>query len=92
MSGTMRPMPPAVSDTDEAAERVHLDLLRRSSPGHRLAMALSISATVVGLSRRCLARSHPGLTPDELDLRFVERHYGSQFAGHVQAFLLARRS
>ena len=34
----------------------------------------------------------PDLTSDELDLRFVERHYGSQLAGHVQAFLLARRS
>ena len=33
-------MQPQVSDTDEATERVHLDLLRRSSPGRRLGLAL----------------------------------------------------
>ena len=88
----MRRMQPVVSDTDEATERVHLDLLRRSSPGRRLGLALSISSTVVGLSRRGLARAHPGLTEEELALLFVERNYGRQLADDLRAFLVARGS
>ncbi len=88
----MRQMQPVVSDTDEATERVHLDLLRRSSPGRRLALALSISSTVVGLSRRGLARAHPDLTEEELALLFVERHYGRRLADDLRAFLITRGS
>jgi hypothetical protein len=83
-------MRPAAGDTDEATERVHLLLLSRSSPGRRLDLALSLSATVVGLSQRGLARANPGLSPAELGLRFVERSYGDRLARELRAFLLTR--
>ncbi|HSB60356.1 MAG TPA: hypothetical protein VLI67_01460 [Vicinamibacteria bacterium] len=83
-------MRPAVSDTDEATERLHLDLLRQASAGRRLQMALSLSATVVGLSRRGLARAHPGSTRQQLAIRFVERHYGHRLARELQAHLGGR--
>lgn len=80
------------TDTDEAAERVQLDLLRRASPGRRLGLALSLSDTVVELSRSALARSRPELTPEELAIRFVRRSYGDSLAREVQAELSRRAS
>jgi hypothetical protein len=80
------------SDTDEATERAHLELLRRASPGHRLGLALSVSATVVGLSRRGLARAEPGLTREEIGLRFIERNYGAPLAREVRDLLRRRAS
>jgi hypothetical protein len=78
----------AFSDTDEATDRAHLELLRGASPGRRLGLALSVSATVVGLSRRGLARAEPGLSRDEIGLRFIERNYGESLAREVRAVLL----
>ena len=81
----------AFSDTDEATEQAHLELLRRASPGRRLSLALSVSATVVGLSRRGLARTHPGLSEEEIGLRFVEQNYGEELAHDLRTFLLRRQ-
>jgi hypothetical protein len=80
------------SDTDEATDRAHLELLSRSSPGRRLDLALSVSATVVGLARRGLARAAPDLSREELGLRFVEQSYGKPLARDLRAFLRRRAS
>jgi len=80
----------ALSDTDEATERAHLDLLRGSSPGHRLALALSVSAAVVRLCRRGLAQAEPGSGPEEVGLRFIEQNYGEVLARDVRTLLLHR--
>ena len=78
------------ADTDQATEQVHLELLRSSPPGRRLAMALSLSATVVGLSRRGLARANPNSGPEELDILFVQRCYGGELANEVRSLFLRR--
>jgi hypothetical protein len=87
MRGAMR-----LTDTDQDTEQYHLGLLSRSSPGRRLGLALSLSATVAGLSRQGIARAHPGSTPEEVNLRFVERSYGSELAQGVRALLRRRAS
>ena len=78
----MRPQP---SDTHPKAERVQLDLLRRASVARRLALTRSISATAIQLSRRAIARANPDLSPRELDLLFVEYHYGADLAQRLRA-------
>ena len=80
------------ADTDDTTDRVHLDLLRRVPPGRRLELALSLSSTVVGLSRRGMARSHPGSSQEELAIRFVQMSYGDDLARELRAFLLRRAS
>jgi hypothetical protein len=85
-------MAQAFGDTDADTDRAHLDLLRGASPGRRLSLALSVSATVVGLSRRGLARAEPGLSRDEIGLRFVEQNYGEPLAREVRARLLRAAS
>jgi hypothetical protein len=80
-----------LSDTDPETERVHLELLRRASPGRRIRLALSLSRTVMGLSRGGLARRHPGASPEEVGLRFVALHYGDDLAEELRADLAARK-
>jgi hypothetical protein len=87
----MSSMRPGLSDTDPEAERVHLRLLRAASPSRRLQLALSLSRTVMSLSRNGLARRHPDASVEELGLRFVALHYGSQLAEEVRRDLRARR-
>jgi hypothetical protein len=81
-----------LSDTDPETERVHLELMRRASPGRRLRLALSLSQTVMSLSRSGLARRLPEASPEEVGLRFVALHYGADLADDLRAELAARRS
>ena len=87
----MSSMNSGLSDTDPEAERVHLKLLRAASPSRRLQLALSLSQTVIDLSREGLASRHPDASAEELGLRFVALHYGSQLAEEVRKDLRARR-
>jgi len=82
---------PGLSDTDPETERVHLELLRRAAPGRRIRLALSLSRTVMGLSRGGLARRLPHATPEELGLRFVALHYGAELACELRSALASRR-
>jgi hypothetical protein len=81
-----------LSDTDPETERVHLELLRRASPARRIRLALSLSRTVMGLSRGGLARRMPDASPEEVGLRFVALHYGAALADDLRADLAARKS
>lgn len=81
-----------LSDTDPETERAHLELLRNASPARRVRLALSLSRTVMSLSRGGLARRLPDATPEEIALRFVELHYGVDLAREVRAELAARRT
>jgi hypothetical protein len=79
------------ADTDPDAEKVQIELLRRAGPTRRAAMALSLSAQVIGLARRAIRRSLPGASEEEIGLRFVELHYGRELAAELRRFLSARR-
>jgi hypothetical protein len=80
-----------LSDTDPETERVHLELLQRASPARRIRLALSLSRTVMSLSRNGLARRMPDATDEEVALRFVALHYGADLADDLRADLAARR-
>jgi len=80
-----------LSDTDAETGRVHLELLRRAGPARRLQLALSLSRTVMSLSRGGIARRLEGASPEELGLRFVAVHYGADLAAALRAELLSRR-
>lgn len=84
------PIPARPADTTPDAERVQVDLLRAAPVARRLHLALQLTATVVGAARRALARSQPHASPRELDLRFVELHYGAEIAAGLRADLERR--
>ena len=79
-----------LSDTDPEAARTHLELMRRASPARRIQLALSLSRTVMSLSRDGLARAFPDASAEEIAIRWVALHYGADLATHVQADLAAR--
>jgi hypothetical protein len=72
-------------DTDAETARVHEAMLRAATPERRLALALSLSRSVLELSRQGLRRSL-GAAATDLDaaIRFVELHYGAELARGVR--------
>ena len=83
-------IPARPADTTPDAERVQVDLLRAAPVARRLHLALHLTATVIGAARRALARSQPQVSSRELDLRFVELHYGADVAAGLRAELERR--
>ena len=79
------------ADTDAEAERVQLDLLRAATPARRAGLAISLTATAIGLSRRALQRQSPGASEEEIGLRFVELNYGRELAAELAAYLRERQ-
>jgi len=80
-------IPARPADTGLDAERVQVALLRTASVARRLHLALSLSATVIGAARRALARAQPDASARDLDVRFVELHYGADLAANLRADL-----
>ncbi len=78
------------ADTDREAEKVQIDLLRRAGPARRVQMALSLSSEVIGLARRAIRRSLPEASEAEVQLRFVELHYGRELSRELRRYLAAR--
>lgn len=86
-----RPIPTRSPDTDAEADRVQLELLRSATPARRAGLALSLTATVVGLARLALARQDPRANDEEIGVRFAELHYGREIGAGLAKFLRARR-
>jgi hypothetical protein len=85
-------IPPRPADTTPDAERVQTDLLRAAPVSKRLQLALSLSATVIGTARLALERAQPHASKRELDLRFVDLHYGRDLAAALRQDLARRDS
>ena len=83
-------IPARPADTAPDAERVQVALLRAVPVARRLHIAMALSATVIGAARRALARAQPQASARELELRFVELHYGATLAADLRAALERR--
>lgn len=77
-------------DTRPDAEAVQIALLRRASPARKLRLVRSLTATVVGWSRRAIRRANPEADEREVLLRFVALHYGEDLAAAVRRHLEER--
>ena len=84
-------MKSAISDTSSDAYEVQMSLLRAAGPSRRAATALAMSRMVCALSRRAIRTASPGLSDDELTVRFVEAHYGAELGAKVRIELSRRR-
>ena len=80
-----------LTDTDPEAARVQMELLRRASPARRLRLALSLSRSVLALSRQGIAQRRPGASPEEVGVEFVRLHYGRELADEVERHLRSGR-
>jgi len=75
------------SDTTPEAEQVQIELLRKATVAERIARVRSLSALAISLSRRAIARANPEMTPEEVNLKFVELHYGKRLAEELREYL-----
>jgi hypothetical protein len=79
-----------LSDTHPDAQRVQIELIRQFTFAQRWAKMASLTAYAVNLSRRAIAEANPGLSPRELDLKFIELSYGRELAERVRACVEGR--
>jgi hypothetical protein len=80
-----------LTDTDPETARVQMGLLQRASSARRLRLALSLSQSVMALSRGGIARRLPRASPEEVGLEFVRLHYGEALATEVRQRLRSGR-
>ncbi len=67
-------------DTDPAAERVLIDLLRGASPARKIAMVIEANRTARALAMTGLGERHPGESPARLRRRLADLWLGPDLA------------
>ena len=80
-------MQTGLSDTDAETAAAHVALLRAATPARRLALALSLSQSVISLTRHALSRQAPDMSDTDIGLAFVAHCYGDDLADQVRAAL-----
>ena len=98
--GKLSPGPPGDSSPSTPSTTTGWSRLPSASAGFRSPQAVispaaitanvKVTATAVSLSRRAIARANPGLSPQEIGLKFVELHYGKELASRVRRYLEGR--
>ncbi len=86
-----KPAPAEILDTTPEAEAVLIQLLRAKPPARRLEEAVSASNRVAEQCKNAIRRMNPGISEDEVSLRFIELSYGPEIAHSVRAFLVPKR-
>ena len=87
----IRPVHDSLSDTAAEAAAVHEDLLRRALPERRLALALSLSASVIDMARAHVRRTlGPGTSAREVRLALVAGSCGQDPRADLRRYLAAR--
>lgn len=79
------------SDTTLKAERVQIELIRKSSVAKRVSKVRSLSQTAMYLSRRAIQRARPFLSEREVNLAFVANHYGKKLAEDFSLYMKDRQ-
>lgn len=76
-----------LSDTSNAIEEAQLQLLRQKTPAQRVALAIRLSSDVVRAAKRAIANVELNLSARQVELRFVELHYGKELADEVRQYV-----
>ena len=79
--------PITVRDTSPEAEFVLIRLLRDRPAAMRLNDAVVASNRVAQQCKNAIRRSHPQISEDEINLRFIEINYGEKIASEVRTYL-----
>ncbi len=79
-------------DTSPEAEKKQIELLCKSSVSRRISLVRSLSQTVMYLSRRAIKRANPFMSEQEVDIAFVENHYGRELAERLRMYMEQRNN
>ena len=75
-----------LSDTQPEAEAVQFELLRRMTTAQKFELTCALTDMAIDQSRRAIERRFPDLSPSEVDLKFIELHYGADLAERVSRY------
>lgn len=78
------------TDTRRESDAVLTQVIRLQSPAKRLAGAIAASNRVAGQCKDAIRRANPGITIEEVNLKFIELNYGAELAADVRSFLANR--
>ena len=67
-------------DTDDAAERLLLQLLREATPARKMRMILEANRTARALALAGLRERHPGDSPERIRRRLADLWLGPELA------------
>lgn len=76
-----------MNDTNKSAEKIQIKLLRKASVCQRIHIANSLSETTRNLSRRAILRANPHYSKQDVDIAFIDLHYGRKLAERLKAYL-----
>lgn len=74
-------------DTSQQAEKVQIELIRKSSVSKRISKVRSLSLTAIYLARRAIQRTNPSLSEREINITFVANHYGDKLAERLRSYI-----
>jgi hypothetical protein len=75
------------SDTHPKIEKIWIEMIRTKSHQQKYQQTCTLSHNAISLSKRAIQRANPGATKRELDLLFVEYHYGKNLSSQLKTFL-----
>jgi len=74
-------------DTYPETERVLISLIIKESISTKLSHILSLSQTTIQLSKRAITRANKNLDIDQINLLFINYHYGKDLAEQVKKYI-----
>ena len=78
------PARPYALDTSPEAHAAEIAAIRRLSPAKRFARAQFLSEQARQMAFAAIRRQHPGITDEQLRLRFIAIAYGPHLAAEVE--------
>lgn len=75
------------TDTQLKTEKILIALIKRQSPAQKFSQIRSLSQLTIQLSKRAIARANKDLDENQLNLLFINFHYGQDLAGRVRKYL-----
>jgi hypothetical protein len=79
------------NDTSPESDAVLNQLIMHQEPAKRLAAAVAASNRVAGQCKDAIRRANPGISIQEVNLRFIELNYGAELAAAVRSVLAIKQ-
>jgi hypothetical protein len=74
-------------DTHIKAEQFQISLLRQKNTAGKFAQIRSLSKSTIQLSKRAIFRANKGISEQQVNLLFINLHYGQDLANRVKLYL-----
>ena len=78
-------------DTHPKIEKVLISLIKQKSTAYKINQIVSLSQTTIELSKRAILRNNNELNENQINLLFINFHYGKDIAKRVEEYLNQKR-